>query len=144
MPEAFTGRVGDTTALRARIEGPLAEWRERTQREPTKAIAWSFAGAMSSLLGHAGEAVESVRQATELMPVTRDALDGQEHRIRPAIVYALTGDNDRAIAELARYFEHPGQHTVAHIRGIAAFANLRGDPRFEALLDDPKNNAPLF
>jgi len=26
----------------------------------------------------------------------------------------------------------------------AAFTPLRGDPRFEALLNDPKNNAPLF
>jgi hypothetical protein len=24
------------------------------------------------------------------------------------------------------------------------YAPLRGDPRFEALLNDPKNNAPLF
>jgi hypothetical protein len=25
-----------------------------------------------------------------------------------------------------------------------AYAPLQGDPRFEALLNDPKNNAPLF
>ena len=135
---------GDTTALRARIEGPLAEWRERTEREPTNVIAWSYAGVMAALLGDAREAVESVRKATELMPVTRDAIDGPDQRIWLAGVYAVTGDKDRAIAELARYFEHPGRHSVASIRSLPDFARIRGDPRFEALLDDPKNNAPLF
>jgi hypothetical protein len=27
---------------------------------------------------------------------------------------------------------------------FVSFQPLRGDPRFEALLNDPKNNAPLF
>ncbi len=135
---------GDTTALRARIEGPLAEWRERTEHEPTNVIAWSYAGVMAALLGDAREAVESVRKATELMPATRDAIDGPDQRIWLAGVYAVTGDKDRAIAELARYFEQPGSHSVASIRSLPDFARIRGDPRFEALLDDPKNNAPLF
>jgi hypothetical protein len=30
------------------------------------------------------------------------------------------------------------------MRRNARYFPLRGDPRFEALLNDPKNNAPLF
>jgi hypothetical protein len=36
-------------------------------------------------------------------------------------------------------------HSNVHqMRVDALYAPLRGDPRFEALLKDPKNNAPLF
>lgn len=59
-------------------------------------------------------------------------------------VYAVTGDKDRAIAEVARYVEHLRSTPSPTFRGFADIAKLRGEPCFEALLNDPKNNAPLF
>ncbi|MEO6245326.1 MAG: hypothetical protein ABIQ12_07805 [Opitutaceae bacterium] len=59
-------------------------------------------------------------------------------------VYAVTGDEDRAIAQVARYVEHLRPPPSPPFRGFADIAKLRSEPRFEALLNDPKNNAPLF
>jgi hypothetical protein len=59
--------------------------------------------------------------------------------------YAQTGDKDRAIAEYARLLRVPRAGLNIHeMKCHPAYASLRGDPCFEALLNDPKNNAPLF
>ncbi len=50
----------------------------------------------------------------------------------------------QAIAELTRLLRAPGNFSVAAFRVDPSFTKLHGDPRFQALLNDPKNNAPLF
>ena len=52
-----------------------------------------------------------------------------------------------ALAELSRLMGVPmssGLTSVYILRDNYIFKELRGDPRWEALLNDPKNNAPLF
>jgi hypothetical protein len=56
----------------------------------------------------------------------------------------LVGDKDRAIAELTHLRSNPSQVSIHEPKVMPAYFNLRGDPRFEALVNDPKNNAPLF
>lgn len=73
----------------------------------------------------------SVRRAGTRVRVTSQLLNAQtdEH------VWGKTYDRD-----LTDIFAI--QAALAH--EIAAFAPLRSDPRYEALLDDPANNAPVF
>ena len=56
---------------------------------------------------------------------------------------AWLGDKDRALAELARLLRTPWGENIHAARLGTAWFPLRGDPRFEALVHDPKNNAPL-
>jgi TolB-like protein/Tfp pilus assembly protein PilF len=135
---------GDKAAVGARLAATLAEWRARMASEPDNAIAWAAVGQMEALLGHPEEAVRLVRKAMELVPESRDAVDGPSYGYYLAEVFAVIGEKDQAIAELSHLLHVPLYYSVAQIRGDPAFAKLRGDPRFEALLNDPKNNAPLF
>lgn len=136
---------GDWTAARNRLENYPKEYRSRLEREPANAYLWSHLGMMEAMLGHKEDALRFARKAVELLPESRDAFRGPELAESLAFVYAWTGDKDRAIAELARLLRVPGFGLNVHyLRRSAWFTPLRGDPRFEALLDDPKNNAPLF
>jgi hypothetical protein len=98
-----------------------------------------------AMLGHTGEAVRLTSRRLELLPETRDALDGPVALYYAACVHAMVGDKDRALAELARVLRMPGSWSAPHLmRSDPYLVALRGDPRFEALLNDPANNAPLF
>lgn len=61
-----------------------------------------------------------------------------------AQVCAVVGEKDRAIAELTELLRIPSQVNIHELKVMPVYFNLRGDPRFEALVNDPKNNAPLF
>ena len=135
---------GDTAGLASRLAEELAKTRAQVEREPSNVIAVSLLSVFEALLDHREEALRLARKAIDLMPESRDSLDGPIYRFNLATVYAVTGDNDRAIEELRYTLRVPSGFSVALIRVLPVFKKLRGDPRFEALLNDPKNNAPLF
>jgi len=113
-------------------------------REPGNLRAQLVLATAEALLGRRDEALRLVREVTTRLPVSRDAIDGSSCQYWQATIPALNGDHDRAIAEVGALLRIPSQFTVHTLRVDPAFAKLRGNPRFEALLNDPKNNASLF
>ena len=139
------GAHGDMTGARARLGNFTLEVRSELELQPTNENLLRGLSIIEALLGQKEEALRDARKAVELMPETLDTLAGPVSGRNLAVVYAWTGDKDRAIAELARLIRVPrGVTSVHELRVDPAFAPLRGDPRFEALLNDPKNNEPLF
>jgi len=141
---------GDMTAARARLEDHPEKIRARLELDQTNPTLWRWLGQMEALLGHSEEAVRCARKAVELMPESLDtAVAGPGCSAALAFVYVWTGDKDRAIAEYSRLlrgtpggrFNELNVYMLRH--GPWAFP-LRDDPRFQALLADPKSNAPLF
>lgn len=87
------------------------------------------------------------QKAIEILPESTDHWSGPSIAATLAFVYAWTGDKNRAIEEYARLLRVPNPNSelnVHEMKRSPAFAPLRDDPRFQALLADPKNNAPLF
>ena len=137
--------AGDLAAARARLEKFPAELRKRLELEPTNAYMWERLGTMSALLGNQEEAVRCVRKAMELVPESLDAMDGANFHASLGFAYAWTGEKERALAEYAKVLPAIGGGRNVHTlrRGFYWFP-MRGYPGWEAMLNDPKNNAPRF
>jgi tetratricopeptide (TPR) repeat protein len=111
---------------------------------------------VEALLGRKEEALRAANAAIERGPESRDAFLGVRNRGVMAFVHAWTGDKDAANAEYAHILRAPygsaflsgggniPQASIHTMKRDPVYAPLQGDPRFKALLNDPKNNAPLF
>jgi len=136
--------TGDLAAVRARAKMLLPELTLLTETQPTNAAAWRDRARLHAFADEREQALRCARRMRELMPESYDAKVGPSYSCVYASVLAWTGDKDGALAELARLLQTPRGANVHFLRLSEGFLPLRGDPRFEALLNDPKNNAPLF
>ena len=151
-PQAFEAAVtlaatGDMAGARARLEDLPVKIRALLVNDPGNADLLSRLGRMEALLGNRDEAVRCGRKAVEVRPASYDRGWAAFHTYRLAVILAWAGDKDGAIEEFARLMRSepnvPGM-SIYHLKYGPWAWPLRGDPRFEALLNDPKNNAPLL
>ena len=85
-------------------------------------------------LGEKDAASAEARRATELLPESKDAFGGPEITAGVAEVYAILGDNDRAIEILDGLLSRPSAVTVQGLKVSPIWDPLRNDPRFQGLL----------
>ncbi len=144
--EMIVGVLGtkDLAAVRVRAEKLIPQHVALLEAQPANATLWGYLALLHAFVGHGAEALRCAHKAVELIPESVDAVLGPKQRATLAQVYAWTGDKDRALAEVARLLRTPFGLNVNTIRIEPLWLPLRGEPRFEALLADPKNNAPLF
>ena len=92
---------------------------------------------LARALAHLGEkeaAIAEAKRATELLPESADAFEGPTMTAALAEVYALTGENAKAIELLDGLLNRPSGVTVASLRVDPAMDRLRDDPKFQELL----------
>lgn len=136
---------GDRAGAQEIIREHYTRGRLRLEREPNNTNLLWILGIMEAIMDHKDEALRLARLAVSLVPEKIDAVNGPAATNRLAIVYAWTGEKELAIDEAARLLRTPyATMTVHMMRHDPWWFPLRGHPRFEALLADPKNNAPLF
>jgi TolB-like protein/Tfp pilus assembly protein PilF len=135
--------VGDRAGTKERLGDFPAELRDLVKREPTNLNAWEILAGMEAMLGEIEPARRDAEHCVELMPVSRDALDGATAAYVHALVCDWTGEREKALAEYTRLLQHPTVLGFVH-ELKATYSTLSDDPRYQALLADPKNNAPLF
>ena len=135
---------GDLVGARASLEKSPSEFRARLVSEPENPAVWAALAQTEALLGHHEEALAAARRAKELMSPSVDSLSWGFTSVTMAYVYTAGGDKDHAIAELQHIFDTIGTYNVHQLAMGIWFAPLKDDPRFQAMVNDPKNNAPLF
>ena len=143
----FLGDPWDATAAldsaRAHFEGRLGLFSERDERgHPERARVLSFLALAYAGLGMEGAALEAGRTAMEILPVSRDALEGPRLVERVARAHALLGRNETAVKLLAEIVDdHPSEVSRHTLRLDPRYDDLRGDPAFEALVEGETSKA---
>jgi TolB-like protein/predicted Zn-dependent protease len=133
-------------------EGQLAKWRgnesaaltafnsarnelsQTVQNQPDYAAALCALGVIDAVLGNKEDAIREGERAVELTPVSKNAIEGATLVRYLAVIYAWTGEKDRAIQRLAETTYLPGSHiSYGYLRLHPLWDPLRGDPHFEAI-----------
>ncbi len=102
--------------------------------QPDYAPAWSRLGLIDAGLGRKEEAIREGRRACELVPVTKDSVDGPCYITNLAMIYEWVGEKDLAIEQLAIAAQIPAGITYGELKLYPQWDSLRDDPRFQKIL----------
>ncbi len=75
------------------------------------------------------------RRASELLPITQDAIIGAAILRHLAITYAWCGDKDRALENLSILSKIPSDVNYGTLRLDPIWDSVRDDPRFEKIVE---------
>ena len=125
---------GDSAGARAAFSAARPQQEQVVRADPNNGSELCFLGLIDASLGRKEEALEQARRAVELLPVTKDALDGAEILYFYAVICAWTGERDLAIEQLKILAKIPAGVSYGEIRLDPFWDPLRGDPRFEQIV----------
>ena len=90
---------------------------------------------VDAVLGNKEDAIREGEHAVQLMPISKSAIEGAMLTQYLAVIYAWTGEKDRAIEQLAGAAKLPGSHvSYGHVRLNPLWDPLRDDERFKAIV----------
>jgi eukaryotic-like serine/threonine-protein kinase len=117
-------------AFAAAREKEASSLADKTQDAPyLSAVARYDAG-----LGRKEQAISEALREVELMPIARDSLNGPRWVAALALVYAWTGERDRALEQLEKVATIPAGLTYGDFLLNPCWDDLRGDPRFDKIV----------
>jgi tetratricopeptide (TPR) repeat protein len=134
---------GDTTAANAAFSKARAQQEDLVRTQPDYAPLVCVLGLIDAALGRKEEALREGRRAIELLPVTKDSINGIHMMEYLAMICAWTDEKDVALQQLAIVTQTPGQLSYGQLKLHPYWDSLRGDPRFEKIVASlaPKETA---
>jgi len=120
--------VAAFAAARKKMDAKLGD-------EAKDAIYLSEVATLDAGLGRKEEAIREARRAVELLPIAKESLNGPTLVTNLALVYAWTGERDRALEQLEKVATIPGEApTYGDLRFNPCWDDLRSDPRFDKIV----------
>jgi TolB-like protein/class 3 adenylate cyclase len=121
---------GDQAKARAAFSAARVIEEKTVRDQPNYAPAWSRLGLIDAGLGRKEDAIREGRRACELLPITKDSVDGPSYVTGLAMIYAWTGEKDLALEQLTIAAQVPSSVTYGELKLFPQWDPLRGDPRF--------------
>ena len=134
-------------AARARIDFEAARPAlEKTVADsPQDATRHAQLGLLYAFMGRKEEALREGRRAVELKPVAQDVIEGAVVQAFQALIFARTGETDKAVSEVERLLTTPfavdyadESITLSDLRTRWEWDPLRKDPRFVRIIAGPE------
>jgi serine/threonine-protein kinase len=125
---------GDHDAARTAFSSAREVEAKIVAEQPEYAPAWSRLGLIDAALGRKAEAIAEGLRACELLPVSKDTLDGPSYVTNLAMIYAWVGEKDLACEQLAASAKMPVGVTYGELKLSPQWDALRGYPRFEKIV----------
>ncbi len=119
-------------SARAYLEPRVAEWSGDVVREARgrSSLGLAYAG-----LGRTDEAVREGEKSVELLPVSKNAIEGAIMIGDLAQIYIMLDEYDSAIEQLQYWSSIPSYMSKSLLRADPLYDPLRDHPRFQALLE---------
>jgi serine/threonine-protein kinase len=132
----------DDGKARAAFMAARAKQEKIVQAQPNYGPALCVLGLIDAGLGRKEEALREGRRAVELLPMEKDAITGARMVRFLAIIAAWVGDKDLACQQLATIVRRPPIR-YGQLKRMPWWDPLRGDPRFEKLVEEAKEPIAL-
>jgi TolB-like protein/Tfp pilus assembly protein PilF len=128
----------DDAKARAAFTAVRAEQEKVVESQPEYGPALCVLGLVDAGLGRKEEALREGRRAVELLPVEKDSINGALMIEYLAMIAAWTGEKDLAYEQLAMAIRLPGFLSYGQLKLLPYWDPLRGDPRFDKLVEESK------
>jgi len=137
----------DAAAAHSAFTAARAETEKLVNAQPQNVRPLAVLALIDAELGDKEKAIREGRTACDMLPPTKDALDGVWLMTNLARIYALTGEKDLALEQL----EAVNKPASGPINGPSYgelhlnpdWDVLRGDPRFEKIVEEAKKPVTL-
>jgi len=133
--EAMVARAGgDSEAARSAFTAARAEVEKAMRDQPDHSESLCVLGMIDAALGRKEDAIREGLRAVELLPISKDAINGALVVEYLAVIYAWVGEKDAALDQLEIAAKIPGDVSYGQLRLHPFWDSLRGDPRFEKIV----------
>jgi TolB-like protein/Flp pilus assembly protein TadD len=122
------------TMARSKVEAKL-------ENQPDDSLLLALLGQIDAGLSRKEQAIAQGRRATELRPISTDALEGARIATSLAMIYAWVGEVDLAIEQLTFLAQTPGGPDYGQLKFDPAWDRLRRDARFAKIVEALKPGA---
>jgi TolB-like protein/Flp pilus assembly protein TadD/class 3 adenylate cyclase len=139
LPKSFLAAqvyrlIASPEKARAAYDNALPVAMHALEESPQDAARHALIGLIYAGLGRKEDALREGGRAMELLPESKDAMDGPVLVVSMARIYAITGDAEHAIDLLEHSLQTPAGLTVHEIRMDPTWDVLRQNQRFQRLI----------
>ncbi|HEX3817460.1 MAG TPA: hypothetical protein VHW03_04145, partial [Chthoniobacterales bacterium] len=125
---------GDAAAAQAAFTSARTEQEKILGVQTDYAPALCIMGVIDAGLGRKEDAIREGQQAIELLPLARDPLNGAHMIEFLAVIYAWTGEADKACDQLEVATRIPGTLSYGQLKLYPFWDPLHGNARFEKIV----------